>query len=416
MFRSRFAVAFVAVAALCFVLAAASLPDARAGLPKLTDKLKQKAKEKVEAKADAVLSGEQAPAPADQEPPADEGDKAGQPDGAPASTSVAGRAGAAGAAADMALYTKYDFVPGDRTIFCDDLAGDPVGEFPHRWRLDDGVFEVAKLAGETWILNTNKGSIRPDIADGLPQRYTIEMEIWDGGPDTKGHWHFIRWVDAEGQEIGDFALKDHQNTYFNLAGDQKANKALPQPLAKGRHTMRAMVTPSTIKCYVDNERVANIPKVAGWAPVGLRVTLDPWDDAEAPLVIRGFRLAEGGKTLQDQLAETGRIVTHGILFDSGSAVIKGESYKTLSLIAELLTDPALKLSIEGHTDSDGADDANLTLSQKRADAVKGWLVAQGTAADRLQTKGFGESKPLDANATPEGKANNRRVELVKLSG
>jgi outer membrane protein OmpA-like peptidoglycan-associated protein len=405
MFRSRFAVAMAAVAALCFVLAAALPPAARAGLPKLPGKLKEKA----QAKAEAALSGKEAPAPAEQEPSVDAGEggeKAAKSDGTSAQ-----------APADMALYTKYDFVPGDRTIFYDDLAGDPVGEFPHRWRLDDGVFEVAKLAGETWILNTNKGSIRPDLADGLPQRYTIEMEIWDGGPDTKGHWHFIRWVDAEGQEIGDFALKDHQNTYFNLAGDQKANKALQQPLAKGKHTMRAMVTPSTIKCYVDNERVANIPKVAGWAPVGLRVTLDPWDDAGAPLVVRGFRLAEGGKTLQDQLAETGRIVTHGILFDSGLAVIKGESYKTLSLIAELLTgDPALKLSIEGHTDSDGADDANLTLSQKRADAVKGWLVAQGTAADRLQTKGFGESKPLDANATPEGKANNRRVELVKLSG
>jgi OOP family OmpA-OmpF porin len=410
MCRSRFAVALVAVAALCFALAAASPPDARAGLPKL-GKLKEKAQAKVEAKAEAVLSGKEAPAPADQEQPDAEGENQEAGKSAPA---VA--AGQAGGAADMALYTKYDFVPGDRTIFYDDLAGDPLGEFPHRWRLDDGVFEVAKLAGETWILNTNKGSIRPDIADGLPQRYTIEMEIWDGGPDTSGHWHFIKWVDAAGEDIGEFAMKDHQNTWFNLAGDQKANKALPQPLTKGKHTMRVMVTPSTIKCYVDNERVANIPKVTGWAPVGLRVTLDPWNE-ESPLVIRGFRLAEGGKTLQDQLAETGRIVTHGILFDSGSAVIKGESYKTLSLIAELLTgDPALKLSIEGHTDSDGADDANLALSQKRADAVKVWLVAQGTAVDRLQTKGLGESKPLDANATPEGKANNRRVELVRLPG
>ncbi len=412
MFRSRFAIALAAVAALCFALAVASPPAALAGLPKLGDKLKEKAKAAAEAKADAVLSGEEAAAAADREEPAEEGADKGDEAGGPAAA-----AGQAGVGADMTVYTKYDFVPGDRTIFYDDLSGDPLGEFPHRWRLDEGVFEVAQLAGEKWILNTDEGSIRPDLPDGLPERYTVEMEIWDGGPDTKGHWHYLRWVDAEGNDIGEFALKDHQHTSFLLAGDQKADKSLPQPLTKGKHVMRAMVTPTSIKCYVDHERVANIPKVTGWAPVGLRVTLDPWSDAEAPLFMRAFRLAEGGKTLQDQLAETGRIVTHGILFDSGSAVIRGESYKTLSLIAELLTgDPALRLSIEGHTDSDGADDANLALSRKRADAVKGWLVAQGTAADRLQTNGFGESKPLDANATPEGKANNRRVELVKLSG
>ncbi|MHB8079705.1 MAG: OmpA family protein [Candidatus Krumholzibacteriia bacterium] len=412
MSRSRFAIALAVVAALCFALAVGSPPAARAGLPKLPDKLKAKAK----AKAEAALSGKEAPAPAAKGE--GEGEGEGEEAGKPAQAPAVGQAGADGAAApaDMAFYTKYDFVPGDRTIFYDDLSGDPLGEFPHRWRLDNGVFEVAKLAGENWILNTNKGSIRPDIPDGLPERYTVEMEFWDGGSDKPGHWHFIRWVDAEGDDIGEFALKDHQHTWFHLNGDMKANKVLPQTLAKGKHTMRAMVTPTSIKCYVDNERVANIPQVTGWAPVGLRVTLDPWSDAQSPLFVRGFRLAEGGKTLQDQLAETGRIVTHGILFDSGSAVIRGESYKTLSLIAELLAgDPALRLSIEGHTDSDGADDANLTLSRQRADAVKAWLVAQGTAADRLQTQGFGETKPIDANATPEGKANNRRVELVRLT-
>jgi outer membrane protein OmpA-like peptidoglycan-associated protein len=78
-------------------------------------------------------------------------------------------------------------------------------------------------------------------------------------------------------------------------------------------------------------------------------------------------------------------------------------------------DATLRLSIEGHTDSDGADDANLKLSQDRAAAVKEYLVTNYKVdAARLETKGSGETKPIDTNDTPEGKANNRRVELVKL--
>jgi outer membrane protein OmpA-like peptidoglycan-associated protein len=178
-----------------------------------------------------------------------------------------------------------------------------------------------------------------------------------------------------------------------------------------------MATKSTIKCYIDNERVANVPAIEGFASVGFRVQMDPWlDEPGNSMLIGTFRYAEGGKTLKQQLDETGRIVSHGILFDSGSAKIKAESYKTLADIAKLLTDdPALKLSIEGHTDSDGADEANLTLSQSRANAVKTYLVeTYKIDGGRLEAKGWGEGKPIDTNDTAEGKANNRRVEFVKL--
>jgi outer membrane protein OmpA-like peptidoglycan-associated protein len=75
----------------------------------------------------------------------------------------------------------------------------------------------------------------------------------------------------------------------------------------------------------------------------------------------------------------------------------------------------LRVSIEGHTDSDGTDEYNMTLSQKRAASVKNYLIANyKIAPERLESKGWGESKPIDKNDTPEGKANNRRVELVKL--
>jgi outer membrane protein OmpA-like peptidoglycan-associated protein len=77
---------------------------------------------------------------------------------------------------------------------------------------------------------------------------------------------------------------------------------------------------------------------------------------------------------------------------------------------------ALKLEVGGHTDSDGDAAKNLALSQARADAVKKALVDQGVDAARLTTKGYGATKPIDLNTTPEGKANNRRVEFAKLGG
>jgi OmpA-OmpF porin, OOP family len=74
----------------------------------------------------------------------------------------------------------------------------------------------------------------------------------------------------------------------------------------------------------------------------------------------------------------------------------------------------VRLEIGGHTDADGDPAKNLTLSTARAEAVKKLLVDQGIDAARLTTKGYGATKPIDSNTTPEDKANNRRVEFVKL--
>ena len=133
-------------------------------------------------------------------------------------------------------------------------------------------------------------------------------------------------------------------------------------------------------------------------------------------MIKSFRFAEGGKSMREQLEETGRVVTHGILFDPDSYVIKGESFKTLKEIGRLLEDePDLRLSIEGHTDSDGTEGHNSELSHNRSKAVVDYLIQNyGIDAGRLEARGWGESRPIDTNDSPEGKANNRRVELVKL--
>ena len=128
-----------------------------------------------------------------------------------------------------------------------------------------------------------------------------------------------------------------------------------------------------------------------------------------------LRVASGAADTRNALVTRGKWVTRGILFDSGSDRVRGESYGSLKEIAAVLAENAdLKVQIVGHTDAAGDDAANLDLSKRRAAAVKALLVSEFKIdAARLDTDGKGETQPLDTNDTPAGKANNRRVEFIK---
>ena len=115
-----------------------------------------------------------------------------------------------------------------------------------------------------------------------------------------------------------------------------------------------------------------------------------------------------------QAASTGTITLHGILFDTAKTDIKPESGPVLDEVAAMMKkNAALKFNIVGHTDNVGAKPANLTLSKGRAASVKAALVSRGVEAARLTSDGMGDSQPVADNATEDGRAQNRRVELVK---
>ena len=129
-----------------------------------------------------------------------------------------------------------------------------------------------------------------------------------------------------------------------------------------------------------------------------------------------IRLAIGAPDTRNRLITEGKFVTRGILFDVNSDKIKPESYGVLKEISVVLNEnPEVKVKIVGHTDADGEDNSNLDLSKRRAEAVKASLVRDfGINMGRLESDGKGETQPVVKNTTAEGKANNRRVEFIKL--
>jgi outer membrane protein OmpA-like peptidoglycan-associated protein len=125
-------------------------------------------------------------------------------------------------------------------------------------------------------------------------------------------------------------------------------------------------------------------------------------------------VAADASSLSDEINKSGHVAVYGIHFDTGKATIQQDSESILSQIVKLLEENGdLNLLVEGHTDNQGAAAANMTLSKQRAQAVVDWLKGHGVDAARLTAQGFGQTKPIADNATEEGRAKNRRVELSK---
>ena len=122
------------------------------------------------------------------------------------------------------------------------------------------------------------------------------------------------------------------------------------------------------------------------------------------------------KAMGDALDSTGHVAVYGIEFATGKAELLPASDGPLQQMLELLKgNDGLKVRVEGHTDNVGTRAMNQRLSEQRATAVVAWLTAHGIAKDRLTAQGFADTKPVEDNSTEEGRAKNRRVELVKVS-
>lgn len=305
-------------------------------------------------------------------------------------------------------WANYDFVPGERPLMFDDFSKDVIGDFPRRLEASEGNAELVIWKNERWLqLSGRRNKFYVPAGSPLPSRWTLEFELVSDGGEC--------WLYPSGEESGDYLRFSgrHDGGLKRADGRDVGTSGYADSLRNTPFTARVMVDGRYVKAYVDERRVVNIPNLDYTR--GDKVLFYCDGTTEEPLLVRSIRLASGGRKLYDALEESGRVATQGIFFDVGSDRIRPESSPTLKEIGQMLTEHAsLRLVIEGHTDNTGAAASNLALSQKRADAVRAYLLeSNGVDASRLTAKGMGQTVPAVPNTTPEGRQQNRRVELVK---
>lgn len=307
----------------------------------------------------------------------------------------------------MVWTNKYDFIPGSTILFYDDFTGEEVGEFPSRWDLISGQAENVKY-GENEVVNflgNNSKSITP-LFDGdfeLPEKFTIELDVFF----RKGAYYDRYQID----------LAPAGTVYFNrddVSWHSTSDKYPNGRLDKGTwHHISISFNKRSLKVYMDENRILNIPNVKE-PPKSVAIGGN-YGGENRELMVDNIRIAEGAKELYEREFSDGKMVTNNIHFETNKADLLPRSYAEIQRIAEIMKKyPGARFRIEGHTDSDGTDAYNQELSMARADAVRKALAGMGINSSDLTSEGFGESKPIADNNTPEGKAQNRRVEFVKL--
>ncbi len=331
-------------------------------------------------------------------------------------------------------YQNYDFIAGDTILFADNFLDDEDGEFPSHWKLGQGQGVLNTVDGLPAFSLTegNYAEVYPRMktADYLEKEFTIEFDYY---PLSTGYISntlivIFKYVRADGRKLDAYIHFRHdgsleagnlpQSKQFTAKHPTDTKESFPD---KWHHAALSYKN-GQLKCYIDQYRVLTIPDL-GIEPlefgIGGRAYTGQTNMKDALVIFSNVRAAKGSKakTIGKEFTDS-KIVTHGITFDFGKAAIKPESMGTLNMIVKILNDnPGLQFEVGGHASKTGtsasATALNQTLSEQRAEAVRTQLISMGIDASRLTTKGYGETQPIADNATPEGRANNQRVEFTK---
>jgi|AGTN01.1.fsa_nt_gi Outer membrane protein and related peptidoglycan-associated (lipo)proteins len=352
--------------------------------------------------------------------------------------------GKQGGAPKLEAYSKYDFVPGDQILFYEDFSQDAIGDFPALWTTNvSGEVKTINIAPGKWLQNTTRSGEFTYLKNlDLPANFILEFdyipyfseEAQQNNPN-RSNWYasgavkLYSHLPGKEKEFdgglypGDMGLRIHFNNYrwdadaYNDKGYEgiKANSDKNCVVSEQVNHIIVWVQNRRVRVYHGGAKIMDVPTMLAPDTKLTRLRLDNAHEDNRPF-FSNIKITTASPDTRSKLITEGKLITYGITFDVNKDVIKPESYGTLKSIADVLAEnPDVKVKIVGHTDSDGADDANLDLSQRRAASVKNELAKSfGIDTSRMETEGKGETEPVAPNDSSENKAKNRRVELVKL--
>jgi len=343
-----------------------------------------------------------------------------------------------GQEADFGVYSNFTFVPGSKLLFYDDFGKDAVGDFPAQWETGGSGEIVTTNQNEgRWLSLQRRSGYLPSTKAELPENYTIEFDLITNGygtPNSASSKLFLAFLPKKAYSMGQagsvadvellFSKMFTVNNVENFGSEaevriaNRIQRTLEKPSNNVTHISIA-VNKKRLRVWFDQEKLVDSPNLLQ-GKLGKYFLIEARDilpEKNQFAGISNFRIAESTEDLRSQLIYNGKFSTTGIYFETGSSKVKKESHGILKDIASLLTEnPDIKLNIVGHTDSQGDDASNQQLSEDRAKSVKNIFVAEfGLTAERFEPTGKGETEPVEDNSTETGRANNRRVEFIRLS-
>jgi OmpA-OmpF porin, OOP family len=333
-------------------------------------------------------------------------------------------------ASKLVSQSNYDFIPGDQIILFEDFSQDNIGDMPALWTSNgSGEVKTINIADGRWFhMNGEDAAYCFTKPITFPENFIMEFDFIPDAEYSDGTI-LTFYQEERNKELNDDIFPGERGLHITIGSEAWETKGYdleqedwlegigrkaPVEREKVNHII-IWVQKRRVRIYHKGEKVLDMGTNIYSGTQFNRLRFSGWDRASLPL-ISNIKITTASPDTRSKLLTEGKLISYGIYFDSGKAVVKPESYASIKEIANVMNEnPDLKIAITGHTDSDGNDASNLELSKQRAKSVMDYLVHHFKIdATRISTDGKGESMPIDSNATPHGKAKNRRVEFVKL--